>query len=83
MIESMIAGRTPLGLIPNIASWSYPVSELIHAVLVQAIAGNAVIAKTPIEGGLVSLTIGFALARRCGLLVFPVSSGFKLRKCFR
>ena len=52
MIESMIAGRTPLGLIPNIASWSYPVSELIHAVLVQAIAGIAVIAKTHTEGGL-------------------------------
>jgi len=48
----MIAGRTPLGLIPNIASWSYPFSELIHAVLVQAIAGIAVIAKTHTEGGL-------------------------------
>ena len=76
----MIAGCTPLGLIPYIASWSYAVSELIHAVLVQAIAGNAVIAKTPIEGGLVSLTIGFALARRCGLLVFPVSSGFQIKQ---
>ena len=72
-IEPMIAGRTPLGLISNIASWNYPYSVLMHAVLVQALAGNAVIAKTPTDGGLFSLTIGFALARRCGLPVSLVS----------
>lgn len=72
-IEPMLAGRTPIGLISNIASWNYPYSVLMHAVLVQALAGNAVIAKTPTDGGLFSLTIGFALARRCGLPVSLVS----------
>ena len=72
-IEPMLAGRTPLGLISNIASWNYPYSVLMHAVLVQALAGNAVIAKTPTDGGLFSLTIGFALARRSGLPVSMVS----------
>ena len=69
----MLAGRTPLGLISNIASWNYPYSVLMHSVLVKALAGNAVIAKTPTDGGLFSLTIGFALARRCGLPVSLVS----------
>jgi len=76
MIEPITAGRTPLGLIPNIGSWSYPVSEMIHSVLVQVIAGNAVIAKTPTEGKLFSLTIGFTLARRCGLPGVPGEFGF-------
>src|SRR5205807_8391536 len=30
-IEGMIEGRTPLGLISNIASWNYPMSVLMHA----------------------------------------------------
>jgi len=64
-----IAGSTPLGLISNIASWNCPYSVLMHAVIVQAIAGNAVIAKTPTDAGLFSLTIGFtwlaAVAYRC------------------
>lgn len=72
-IEPMLAGRTPLGVISNIASWNYPYSVLMHSVLVQALVGNAVIAKTPTDGGLFSLTIGFALARRCGLPVSLVS----------
>ena len=72
-IESMMAGRTPLGLISNIASWNYPYSVLMHAVLVQLLAGNAVIAKTPTDGGMFSLVLGFALARRCGLPVSLVS----------
>jgi hypothetical protein len=46
-IEPMVAGRTPLGVVSNIASWNYPYSVLVHAVLVQALAGNAVVAKTP------------------------------------
>lgn len=72
-IESMMAGRTPLGLVSNIASWNYPLSVLMHAALVQALAGNTVIAKTPSDGGLVSLTLAFALARRAGLPLSLVS----------
>ena len=78
-IEPMIAGRTPLGVVSNIASWNYPYSVLVHAVLVQALAGNAVVAKTPTDGGLHALTVGFALARRAGLPVTLVSgSGAEL-----
>ncbi|RRR71668.1 MAG: aldehyde dehydrogenase family protein [Candidatus Viridilinea halotolerans] len=72
-VEPMLAGRTPLGLISNIASWNYPYSVLMHAVLVQTLAGNAAIAKTPTDGGLFALTLGFALARRAGLPVSLVS----------
>lgn len=47
-IERMLAdGREPLpGPVSNIASWNYPMSVLVHAELVQLLAGNAVIAKT-------------------------------------
>ena len=72
-IEPMLAGRRPLGVVSNIASWNYPYSVLVHAVLVQALAGNAVVAKTPTDGGLFALTIGFALARRAGLPVTLLS----------
>ncbi|GAC1445788.1 MAG: aldehyde dehydrogenase family protein [Chloroflexota bacterium] len=72
-IERMLEGRTPLGLISNIASWNYPLSVLVHAVLVQMLAGNAVIAKTPTDGGLCALTVALGLARRCGLPVSMVS----------
>ncbi|PDW04051.1 aldehyde dehydrogenase family protein [Candidatus Viridilinea mediisalina] len=72
-IEPMLAGRTPLGLISNIASWNYPYSVLMHSVLVQTLAGNAAIAKTPTDGGMFALTLGFALARRAGLPVSLVS----------
>lgn len=72
-IPEMMAGRAPLGVISNIASWNYPYSVLMHAVLVQLLAGNAVLAKTPTDGGMYSLTLGFALARRCGLPVSLVS----------
>jgi acyl-CoA reductase-like NAD-dependent aldehyde dehydrogenase len=72
-IEGMLAGRTALGVISNIASWNYPLSVLVHAVLVQALAGNSVIAKTPTDGGLFALTVSFALARRAGLPVTLVS----------
>ena len=44
--------REPLsGPVSNIASWNYPVSVLVHSELVQLLAGNAVIAKTPTAGG--------------------------------
>lgn len=72
-IEGMMQKRKPLGVISNIASWNYPYSVLMHAVLVQVLAGNSVIAKTPTDGGLYALTLGMSLARRCGLPVSLVS----------
>ncbi|WP_129305676.1 aldehyde dehydrogenase family protein [Streptomyces sp. L2] len=69
-IEPMLAGRAPLdGPVSNIASWNYPMSVLVHAVLVQALAGNAVVAKTPTDGGVACLTLAFALAAREGVPV--------------
>ena len=72
-IEGMLGDRKPLGLVSNIASWNYPMSVLMHAVLVQLLCGNAVIAKTPTDGGFISLSVAFALARRAGLPVTLVS----------
>lgn len=73
-IDRMLAGRVPLpGPVSNIASWNYPMSVLIHAMLVQTLAGNAVIAKTPTDGGLACLTLACALAAREGLPVTLVS----------
>ncbi|HEU4425466.1 MAG TPA: aldehyde dehydrogenase family protein, partial [Pilimelia sp.] len=44
-IDRQVAGREPLaGPVSNIASWNYPMSVLVHAELVQLLAGNAVIA---------------------------------------
>ncbi|MGW0735681.1 aldehyde dehydrogenase family protein [Streptomyces sp. NPDC002851] len=73
-IEPMLDGRTPLGgPVSNIASWNYPMSVLVHAMLVQALAGNAVIAKTPTDGGLACLTLACALVAREGIPVTLVS----------
>lgn len=72
-IPGMLGNRTPLGLISNIASWNYPMSVLMHAVLVQLLAGNAVISKTPSDGSLYALTLSHAIARRAGLPVSLVS----------
>ncbi|CAM5463351.1 Aldehyde dehydrogenase OS=Streptomyces tendae OX=1932 GN=GUR47_01755 PE=4 SV=1 [Streptomyces tendae] len=73
-IEDMLDGRAPLdGPVSNIASWNYPMSVLVHALLVQALAGNAVIAKTPTDGGVACLTLACALAAREGLPVTLVS----------
>jgi acyl-CoA reductase-like NAD-dependent aldehyde dehydrogenase len=69
-IGEMLTGRTPIGLVSNIASWNYPMSVLMHALLVQLLAGNSVIAKTPTDGGLYTLTVACGLARREGL---PIS----------
>ena len=76
-IDRMLAGgREPLpGPVSNIASWNYPMSVLVHAELVQLLAGNAVIAKTPSQGGAVCLTVAHALMRRAGLPVTLVSGG--------
>jgi acyl-CoA reductase-like NAD-dependent aldehyde dehydrogenase len=73
-IDPMLDGRSPLdGPVSNIASWNYPMSVLVHAVLVQALAGNAVIAKTPTDGGVACLTLACALAAREGIPVTLVS----------
>ncbi|WP_231157770.1 aldehyde dehydrogenase family protein [Streptomyces sp. CNZ748] len=75
-IGTMLAGRTPLdGPVSNIASWNYPMSVLVHALLVQALAGNAVVAKTPTDGGVACLTLATVLAAREGIPVTLVSGG--------
>ncbi len=56
-IEIFMVGREPLGLVSNIASWNYPFSVLMHSLLVHMLAGNAVIAKTPTDDGLMALTV--------------------------
>ncbi len=73
-IEAMLESRTPIGVVSNIASWNYPLSVLVHACLVQVLCGNAIIAKTPTDGGLFALTLCFALARRKNL-PFSLISG--------
>jgi acyl-CoA reductase-like NAD-dependent aldehyde dehydrogenase len=79
-IEQMVAGRQPLaGPVSNIASWNYPLSVLVHAMLVQLLAGDAVVAKTPTDGGLCALTLSAAFMRRCDLPVTLLSgSGSRL-----
>ena len=72
-IEGMVGARKPVGLISNIASWNYPMSVLMHAVLVQTLAGNSCISKTPTDGSLYALTLAHAIARRSGLPVSLVS----------
>lgn len=73
-IDRILTDRTPLpGPVSNIASWNYPMSVLVHAMLVQALAGNAVIAKTPTDGGVACLTLACALAAREGVPLTLVS----------
>jgi acyl-CoA reductase-like NAD-dependent aldehyde dehydrogenase len=48
-------------------------SVQVHAELVQALAGNAVVAKTPSQGGFHCLTLAHALMRREGLPVTLIS----------
>ena len=75
-IDRQLGTRTPLpGPVSNIASWNYPMSVLVHAELVQLLAGNAVIAKTPSQGGAVCLTVAHALMHRAGLPATLVSGG--------
>ena len=50
-IDRQVAGREPLpGPVSNIASWNYPMSVLVHAELVQLLAGNAVDREDPVAG---------------------------------
>ncbi|RKN04956.1 aldehyde dehydrogenase family protein [Streptomyces radicis] len=73
-IGGMVEGRAPLpGPVSNIASWNYPMSVLMHALLVQVLAGNAAVAKTPTDGGTSCLTLACALAARHGLPLTLVS----------
>lgn len=65
--ERLFAERTPIGVVSNIASWNYPFSVLLMTMLVQALAGNSVIAKSPAQGGGLSLGLAVALARRAGV----------------
>jgi len=66
--------RKPLsGPVSNIASWNYPLSVQVHAELVQILAGNAVIAKTPSQGGFHALTLAHAMMQRAGLPVTLLS----------
>lgn len=79
-IERQMEGRRPLpGPVSNIASWNYPMSVQVHGELVQMLAGNGVVAKTPSQGGFHCLTLAHALMRRAGLPVTLVSGvGSKL-----
>ena len=44
--------RRPLsGPVSKIASGNYPMSVQVHAELIQTLAGHAVVAKTPTQGG--------------------------------
>jgi acyl-CoA reductase-like NAD-dependent aldehyde dehydrogenase len=75
-IDRMVAGREALpGPVSNIASWNYPMSVLVHAELVQLLAGNAVVAKTPSQGGAICLTVAHALMQRAGLPATLLSGG--------
>jgi acyl-CoA reductase-like NAD-dependent aldehyde dehydrogenase len=66
--------RVPLpGPVSNIASWNYPMSVQVHAELVQALAGNGVVAKTPSQGGFHCLTLAHAFMHRAGLPTTLVS----------
>jgi acyl-CoA reductase-like NAD-dependent aldehyde dehydrogenase len=66
--------RRPLpGPVSNIASWNYPMSVQVHAECVQALAGNAVVAKTPSQGGFHCLTLAHAFMARAGLPVTLLS----------
>jgi acyl-CoA reductase-like NAD-dependent aldehyde dehydrogenase len=72
--ERQLADRKALdGPVSNIASWNYPMSVQVHAELVQMLAGNAVVAKTPSQGGFHCLTLAHALMAREGLPVTLVS----------
>jgi hypothetical protein len=73
-IDRQLQGRSPLpGPVSNIASWNYPMSVQVHAELVQCLAGNGVVAKTPSQGGFHTLTLAHAVMVRAGLPVTLLS----------
>ena len=69
----MPSGAPLPGPVSNIASWNYPMSVQVHAELVQVLAGNAVVAKTPTQGGFHCLTLAHAFMARAGLPVTLLS----------
>jgi acyl-CoA reductase-like NAD-dependent aldehyde dehydrogenase len=74
-IDRMLEGRSPLpGPVSNIASWNYPINQLFFTMLIEALAGNAAVAKVPSEGGLAATTLAVELGRRAGL-PFTLISG--------
>jgi acyl-CoA reductase-like NAD-dependent aldehyde dehydrogenase len=75
-IDRMLTDREALpGPVSNIASWNYPMSVLVHAELIQLLAGNAVVAKTPSQGGAICLTVAHAMMTRAGLPATLLSGG--------
>jgi acyl-CoA reductase-like NAD-dependent aldehyde dehydrogenase len=78
-IDRLVGTRKPVGLVSNVASWNYPLSVLMHAVLVEVVSGNAAIAKTPTDGGAIAVSTCMAIARRHDLPVSLISgSGGRL-----
>lgn len=70
------ANRLPMpGPVSNVASWNYPMSVQIFSELVQALAGNAVVAKSPAQGGAVTLAVAHALMNQAGLPVSLLHGG--------
>lgn len=73
-IEAMLEGRTPLpGPVSNVRGWNRPLGALFRTMLVQALAGNAVLASAPAGTGSACLTLACALAVREGLPLTLVS----------
>jgi acyl-CoA reductase-like NAD-dependent aldehyde dehydrogenase len=75
-IESMLADRAPLpGPVSNVCGWNRPLGALFRTMLVQVLAGNAVLARAPADSGPACLTLACALAAREGLPLTLVSGG--------
>lgn len=74
--ESDGTNRLPMpGPVSNVASWNYPMSVQVFSELVQALAGNAVVAKSPAQGGAVTLAVAHALMAQAGLPVSLLHGG--------
>jgi hypothetical protein len=74
-IDGLLEGRSPLrGPVADVAGGQHPMGVLMHAMLVQALAGSAAIAEAPAGGGANCLTLAIALAGRHGL-PFTLLSG--------
>lgn len=74
--EHILEDHCPLpGPVSHFASCAHPLSVLLHAMFVQALVGNAAIAKAPATGGVHCLTVATALAARHGLPLTLVGGG--------
>lgn len=68
--------RLPMpGPVSNVASWNYPMSVQVFSELVQVLVGNAVVAKSPTQGGAVTLAVAHALMAQAGLPVSLLHGG--------